>query len=76
MSKSLCWEPILPHKYKTLPDELKFILRDKYSLEDGGSKLNSASIPYLEGLKDANIKGADELINAINKYGNISIYLY
>ena len=73
MSSSLYWERIKENPYDgALDDMLKYILRKKYD-EPINTIVDESDIPYLEGLQDAGIKGAKELISAIKKYGKIHI---
>jgi len=76
MSTSLAYRPVVETAPKTLSDELKYILRDKYNLNDGFIILTSEHIPYLEGLSDAKIRDADKLIQAIIKHSKIELFLY
>jgi hypothetical protein len=53
---------------------LMAILRKKYHIDCAATNtLNPSDIPYLEGLRDANVTGTNELIEAINKHGEIEI---
>lgn len=69
MSSMLCWEPYRKD-VNYCSDELKFIIEKRYELP---TVLDEDSLPYLQGLADANIKGAEELIKGINKYNRIYI---
>lgn len=71
MSSNLIWEPV-DRKTHDLPSELKFALRNRY---DGhvDAIMGDNDISYLSGLKDAGVKGADKLIEAIEKYGEIAV---
>lgn len=72
MSSSLIWKPVIKQKENYLPDELKFILRDKFV---GGLPytFKSQDISYLQGLNDCGIKGALELIEAIINHGEVYV---
>jgi hypothetical protein len=74
MSANLMWEPA-KREAKSLPDELKFVLRDKCGLTSERMKFGEGNIPYLEGLRDAGIKGAEELLEAIEKHGAVEGWL-
>ena len=57
---------------KSLPDPIKYVLRKKF----GGfidTTLGEFDVAYLQGLSDAGIKGADELIAAIEKHETIVV---
>lgn len=56
---------------KDLDDQLKFILRKSYSLP---TKFDESDISFLKGLDAANIKDANTLIEAIEKYGEVEVY--
>lgn len=68
MSSTLFWEPLETNR-SNLPDELKFILRNKglpfFVAHD--------NLAYFEGLRDAGVKGAQEVIDAHYKYGELKI---
>ena len=71
MSTNLYWEPA-DRKMKDLPASLKFALRKRY----GGTvneTMTDRDIPYLEGLRDAGVEGAQALIEAIEKHEAISV---
>lgn len=72
MSSTLYWEPV-QRKQKDLPDTLKYILQKKV----GGTVdtvMSGRDISYLRGLEDAGIKGATELIEAIEKHGQVVVH--
>lgn len=75
MSSNLAYEPIRPKKYQTLGYDLRQILQEKYSLMDGAKTLKSSDVDYLKGLFDAGIKDAQKLIDAIEKYSEVSTFL-
>jgi hypothetical protein len=77
MSQSLYWKPIKPQRHSSLPSQLKFILQKRYDgLETGESIiLGEAVQPYLEGLADAGIEGAKELIAAIKRHEQVEIWV-
>ena len=77
MSSTLMWKPVT-REGESLPYELKKTISRKLWDTDGScggsALLDSKIIPYLEGLRDANVKGAKALIDAINKHGEIKIW--
>lgn len=74
MSSNLMWEPA-KRKAKSLPDALKIVLRDKGGL-DGGRKIYSRDdLQYLTGLAHAEIDGASELIELIEKHEIVELWL-
>ncbi len=74
MSANLCWRPV-QRSYETLPDDLKFILRDRCGLTSARRGYGGNDLEFLRGLDAAGIKGAAELIEAIEKYGEIELWL-
>ena len=72
MSSILYWEPVKKKKGNALLPGLRNALQKRY-----GSPikviLNYEDAEYLQGLSDAEIKGASELISAIEKYGSIEL---
>ena len=86
MSTSIYWEPVEQRKeYPHITDQLKYILAPKYWDHDGSLRgedvyLTREDIPYLSGVsdgsRDADVrKGIKILIDAINKYGSVKIWL-
>ena len=78
MSSTLVWEPYSSHEGEPLPDELKRVISRKYWDSDGSvggsAVLSSKDIPYLEGVRDCGVKGASQLIDLINEYGQLRIW--
>lgn len=84
MSTSLYWEP--PPQKRTEDEiySLKWILAKKFGQYDGSMAENLGMIgkniiPYLEGIMDCGTQSmaedAKKLIEAIEKYGEIEIYI-
>lgn len=71
MSSSLVWEPV-NRKTKFLEDSVKFALRKKYG-DPVDAVLSGDDVPYLQGLRDAGIKGIDALLEAIEKHHEIEV---
>lgn len=59
----------------TLPDALKFVLRDSGQVRDNKAIFAASSLPYLTGLRDAKVEGAQELIDLIEKYEAVELWL-
>ncbi len=79
MSSTLVWRPVVPIDSHDLPFALKKTLSRRLWDTDGSCGHGEASmtaddIPYLEGLRDAHVEGADELIKIILKYGAIILW--
>lgn len=73
MSTNLYWEPA--HRNKKSPkgdDALKFALR-KRSNGHVNMRMTQSDVPYLQGLVDAGIAAAQELIDAIEKHDEINV---
>lgn len=78
MSSTLMWRPVSKEAYD-LPLELKRVVSRKLWDTDGscgGGEVtaNVDFIPYLEGIRDSGIKGAQELIDAINQHGEVILW--
>lgn len=71
MSQSLYWKPVIKQRSNDLDDQLKFILRDKNKIP---ADFGFADLQYLEGLRDAGIRGAEDLIEAINKHEVVRVF--
>lgn len=71
MSSHLVWEPAL-RKKQDLSTELKFALHKSYG-SPVSVTLTAADLPYLRGLRDAEVKDADVLMEAIEKHGEIVV---
>ena len=79
MSSTLMWRPAVPKEGYSLPFELKTRLSRRLWDTDGSCgggevAMDSSDIPYLEGFRDAGVKGAEELIEAIKKYGTVILW--
>jgi len=84
MSTSLYWTPAprdVPPA-EGLPYELKKAIAQRLWGHDGsvyGEKVElsraTAIIPYLEGLADAGVDGAAELIRAINTHDSVLVWI-
>ena len=72
MSTNLYWEPV-KHNAHPLSDKLKYALRNRSPILDN-ARMDSNDIPYLNGLSDAGIKDAQDLIDAINKHHEIIVW--
>jgi hypothetical protein len=71
MSSNLQWQP-LKQNWKDLSSDLKFAMR-KRCHDPIDAILTSYDLLYLEGLRDAGIKDAQVLIEAIEKYDEIQV---
>jgi len=73
MSSNLYWRPRTSGE-KPLSDELKYALKnsDKFN-QDLDCTIGDSWLDYLSGLRDAGIKDAQKLIDAIEKYGEIEL---
>lgn len=67
MSGSLYWKPVSRDGYC-----LSNRLRDVFE-KSGKTKLNHEDYSYIEGLLDAGIEGAEDLLSAINEHGEIEL---
>lgn len=72
MSMNLYWEP--QHRdADDLPDSLKFALRKRYG-PCVDTVFTTQDISYLRGLEDAGVKGASDLIEAIEKHDAVRVF--
>jgi hypothetical protein len=73
MTMNLYWEPAQREPEGDLSDKLKFVLRKRC----GGTVdtvLSEMDIQYLNGLIDAGVEDAQQLIDAIEKHGSIRVF--
>jgi hypothetical protein len=84
MSFSLYWRPAAPPPPDHhLDPQLKYKISPKLWDHDGTlrgepyqlSKDHPRTMGYLEGMADAGIAGAQELIDAINEHGTVEIFI-
>ncbi len=68
MSVTLKWRPIKGGR--ALPYELKRVLAEK-----APGVWRRSSLEYLRGLRDAEVKGAQELIDVLEKHGEVELFL-
>lgn len=77
---SECWyhndakTALTPESITVSYDDIMAAARQIYQ-ETGGEELDKRFIPYLEGLADGGVAGAQELIDAIRKHGSIEIWI-
>lgn len=85
MSTNLYWRPTPKPQEKSLSKQLKYILARKYWDHDGSltgepMALTSDDVPYLAGVRDGSsdvdcARSAQELIDAIAKFGTVEILI-
>lgn len=68
MGSTLTWEPADRSK-AALPTELKLILQKRFGSTIRVVRLDVSNISYLQGLADAEVPGALDLIAAIEMHG-------
>jgi len=78
MSSNLYWRPVDVNAER-LPKSLKFAISRRLWDTDGSCGSGEAvmsvnDIPYLEGLRDAGVDGAKELIGHIEKHGAVILW--
>lgn len=79
MSSTLLWRPVMPVEGFSLPYELKKTLSRRLwdtdgSIGGGEASMTEDDIPYLEGLRDAGVRGAEELIEVLRKHSLIVLW--
>ena len=72
MSMNLYWQPVVTDA-TDLSDHLKYALRKRF---DGhvDVTMNESDAQYLQGLRDAGLKDAQTLLDAIAKHGEIRVF--
>ena len=79
MSSTAYWKPVTPKEGNCLSDDLKRKIARRYMGHDGSLSgsvfLNHADMGWLEGLRDGGVKGADKLVDAINKHDDIEVWI-
>jgi len=71
MSGSLVWEPA-ERKKRSLPRALKWALQKRYG-GDPNVVMGEGHRDYLRGLIDGGVEGAQELLDAIDKHGDVQL---
>jgi hypothetical protein len=82
MSSDLYWRPAPepPADPPTLPEGLKKIIAQRFWGHDGSLNgqpvmVDRSSIDYFSGLADADVDGAQDVIDAILKHGRIELWI-
>ena len=73
MSTNIHWRPNIKPEYKTLSKELKWAFQNEFG-NFFNLVLDESYLRYLRGLRYAKIEGADILIDAIEKHGEIKVW--
>lgn len=79
MSLDLYYSPGL-REPDSLPKALKYVLGrrlwgEEVHLQSPPQTVDKTLIPYLEGLRDAGTDGAQRLIDLIEKYGSVRLWI-
>lgn len=72
MSMNLYWQPVVTDA-NDLDDQLKYAMRKRWSGHVDVT-LNESDASYLQGLRDAGVKDAQVLLDAIAKHGEIRVF--
>ena len=79
MGTNAFWRPIATKDGKLLSTDIKWKIAKRYMNHDGSltgkAYLSNEDIGWLEGLRDAGVEDADELIAAIEKHAEIVIFI-
>lgn len=70
MSATLVWQVKPKSDYKSLPFQLRCVLEKKWIFP---VVVGFSDLYYLEGLKDAGIEGAEELMGLIHQFEEIEL---
>jgi len=73
MSATLYCEPV-QKDFSSLPDELMFALRKRFSLGLDGYVFGYSEIQYLQALADQEIDGATKLMDLIEQHGKVRVF--
>lgn len=69
MSSTLYWYP--PRKDgETLPDALKFLVRDRFGYPTD-MIVDYSNVAYFMGLQDARVEGAKEVVDRVDELGSV-----
>lgn len=82
MSTNLYWRPA-PREVpapRDLPEGLKKAIANRLWAHDGSLfgheiELDERVVPYLDGLSDGSVDGADDLIGAIRAHGKVLVWI-
>ena len=74
MSATLQWRPA-DSGYHDLDHELRFILQKSLLQDSKAHIFDEADVPYFQGLADAEVKGAEELLTAIQQHKRVEVTL-
>lgn len=76
MSSSMNWEIVDKRPCKSLPTPLKFAFRKRFgeAFDVELSQINNEDLAWIEGLRDAEVDGADKLCKLIEKHGRIRVW--
>ncbi len=58
-----------------LSDTLKDVISTHFNLTKGKATLTEDDLPYLLGIKDANITGTAKLITSIKQHKKVELYI-
>lgn len=72
MSTNLFWEPVKPKSHNTLPYELKKALQTTYQFPVDIT-VGLGLYEFFRGLAAGGVKGASEVLDLIDKYGEIHL---
>lgn len=81
MSTSMYWRPVPKEpRPAELPYDLKRAIAQRLWGHDGSlwgeaTEIDRSILPYLEGLRDAGVDGAAELIAAIQQHDKVEVWI-
>jgi hypothetical protein len=81
MSASMLWRPVNPKPDgEYVEDAFRQAIAKRLWGGDASSstqphELDASDLPYLNGLRDGGVKGAQVIIDAIQKHGSIEIWI-
>lgn len=73
MTTHLYWRPDVEPEGHRLPDALRHIFEKQDRRQMAPCVLAEQEIPYVEGLRDAGVEGADELLVNLQAHGRLRL---
>lgn len=76
MSIDLYWKPYIEKKGKSLPIAMKWALQKRFFQNDYGPIVfTEKDRGYFEGLLDGKTEGAEEILDLLEKYESLELWL-
>lgn len=75
------WRPVNPKpEGEYVDDDFRHSVAERFWGHDGSLRsdpreLDKSDLPYLQGLRDGRVQGAQAIIDAIQKHGTIEVWI-